>query len=255
MRKHDLHQSAGLLGENVGLNVWEPQYLHINGAFGDAAARSQRVTINAQRGRRFLRLLNAGYSIAEVNSAGSWPSSSARTAVRSPRSFTVDEWMTSGAERYEAMLRPTRPGTYPIHGGVLPLHHGPEPRHGDRQPGRHRRGRDAAPACRAARGDARRPRRRRPPADRPAGPRRDHDDHRSSRARPPARPPELPADRPDGPPPGHTGRRTPKKKPAARKKPLTKQQKERRSERKQVLAERRRRRRAAARKKAARKER
>jgi hypothetical protein len=33
---------------------------------------------------------------------------------RFPASFGIEEWLTSGAERYEALLRPTRPGTYPI---------------------------------------------------------------------------------------------------------------------------------------------
>jgi FtsP/CotA-like multicopper oxidase with cupredoxin domain len=115
VRKHDLNQSAGFLGENVGLNVWEPQYLHINGAFGEAAARSQRVTINARTGQTVcLRLLNAGYSIARVTFGGLEGELIGSDGRPFPRSFKADEWMMSGAERYEAMLRPTRPGTYPI---------------------------------------------------------------------------------------------------------------------------------------------
>jgi FtsP/CotA-like multicopper oxidase with cupredoxin domain len=115
VRKHDLNQSAGFIGENVGLNVWEPQYLHINGAFGDAAARSQRVTINARTGQTVcLRLLNAGYSIAQVRFGGLEGELIGSDGRPFPASFRAHEWMMSGAERYEAMLRPTRPGTYPI---------------------------------------------------------------------------------------------------------------------------------------------
>jgi len=115
VRKHELHQAAGLLGEDAGLNVWEPQYLHINGAFGAAAARSRRVTIDAQTGQTVcLRLLNAGYSVARVTFGGLEARMVGSDGRRLTSSFVVDEWLMSGAERYEALLRPTRPGTYAI---------------------------------------------------------------------------------------------------------------------------------------------
>ena len=260
VRKHDLHQSAGLLGENVGLNVWEPQYLHINGAFGDAAATSKRVTINAQTGQTVcLRLLNAGYSIAEVKFGGLEAELIGSDGRPFPRSFTVDEWMTSGAERYEAMLRPTRPGTYPI---TVEFFHYITGRSLGMVTGKLVvTGEDVTPprARRAARGDARRPCGRRAHADRRAGPRRDHDDHRRHpHARRHARQ-ERARRSPRGPPPGHQVEGA-KKKPVAKRKPLTKKQKEAAERRKQALAkqraaQRRRRRRAAAKKKAARQER
>jgi FtsP/CotA-like multicopper oxidase with cupredoxin domain len=115
VRKHDLNQAAGFDGQDVGLNVWEPQYLHINGAFGDAATTSRRVTIDAQTGQTVcLRLLNAGYSVARVTFGGLEAELIGSDGRAFPASFKVDQWLTSGAERYEALLRPTRPGTYPI---------------------------------------------------------------------------------------------------------------------------------------------
>lgn len=113
--KHGLNQASGFEGEDVGLNVWVPDYLHINGAFGSASERSNRVTIHAQTGQTVaLRLLNAGYTIAKVT----FPMEAEMVGSdgrQFPSSFVVDDWIISGAERYEALLRPMKPGTYPIH--------------------------------------------------------------------------------------------------------------------------------------------
>jgi FtsP/CotA-like multicopper oxidase with cupredoxin domain len=112
--KHELNQAAGFEGEDVGLNVWVPDYLHINGAFGSSSESSRRVTINAQTGQTVaLRLLNAGYSICTVR----FPLDAeliGSDGRQFQQSFVVRDWIMSGAERYEAMLRPTAPGTYPI---------------------------------------------------------------------------------------------------------------------------------------------
>jgi FtsP/CotA-like multicopper oxidase with cupredoxin domain len=59
-----LEHSAGLCGEDVGLNVYRPRYFMVSGVEKNRTALDPRVAIRARRGQRVLiRLLNASYSV------------------------------------------------------------------------------------------------------------------------------------------------------------------------------------------------
>src|SRR5919112_1825490 len=45
--KHELNQAAGLDGEDVGLNLWNPRYFHISGAFHPESLSSPRAAVTA----------------------------------------------------------------------------------------------------------------------------------------------------------------------------------------------------------------
>ena len=64
---HELNHSAGLCGDDVGLNIFRPKYFFVSGAYKNATGTDNRVAITARRGQRILiRLLNASYSVLGV---------------------------------------------------------------------------------------------------------------------------------------------------------------------------------------------
>lgn len=66
-RWRELGHSAGLCGEDVGLNRFEPKYFAISGVFAPNTLNDPRVMVRARRGETILvRLLNASYSILRV---------------------------------------------------------------------------------------------------------------------------------------------------------------------------------------------
>ncbi|MBU6371679.1 MAG: multicopper oxidase domain-containing protein [Alphaproteobacteria bacterium] len=63
-RWRTLGHSAGMCGEDVGLNRFDPKYFCISGVFAPNTLNDPRVMVRAQRGQTVLiRLLNASYSI------------------------------------------------------------------------------------------------------------------------------------------------------------------------------------------------
>jgi FtsP/CotA-like multicopper oxidase with cupredoxin domain len=111
--KHKLKHAAGLHGENVGLNIYHPKYFHINGAFGADALTSPKSSIHAKVGQTILiRILNGGYAPARVSFGGLTGLFVGSDGRRLPTPFTTNEWIMSGAERYDVLITPTVPGTF-----------------------------------------------------------------------------------------------------------------------------------------------
>jgi FtsP/CotA-like multicopper oxidase with cupredoxin domain len=66
-RWRTLGHSAGMCGDDVGLNRFDPKYFCISGVFAPNTLNDPRVMVSAQRGQTVLiRLLNASYSILRV---------------------------------------------------------------------------------------------------------------------------------------------------------------------------------------------
>ncbi len=123
--KHELNHAAGLDGEDAGLNLWEPRYFHISGAFHPDSLTSPRAAVTAAPGQTILaRIINAGYFPqrwsfggleAEVIASDGRPFGSIEEAgppfvILEPQSFRTRELLVGSAERYDLMLRPTRAG-------------------------------------------------------------------------------------------------------------------------------------------------
>lgn len=70
-RWHDLQHSAGLCGDDVGLNIFKPQYFFVTGVHKSKSATDSKVAITARKGQRILiRMLNASYSVLGVKING-----------------------------------------------------------------------------------------------------------------------------------------------------------------------------------------
>lgn len=64
IRNHD----AGMCGEDVGLNRYEPKYFLCSGAFSQTTLTDPRAVVTAKLGQTILiRILNASYSILRIN--------------------------------------------------------------------------------------------------------------------------------------------------------------------------------------------
>jgi len=65
-----LGHNAGLCGEDVGLDQFNPKYFAISGAFAPNTMRDPRAVVRAREGQRILvRLINASYSILRTTLA------------------------------------------------------------------------------------------------------------------------------------------------------------------------------------------
>ena len=134
---HELAHDAGLCGEDVGLNNFDPAYFLIN---GDSQVNGQDMdashppieaqSVTAQRGENvLLRLINATYFPVDID-LGDLPAELIETDGRALRARIDLEGLGVGtpialpagsyptrigsAERFALLVRDAEPGTYPI---------------------------------------------------------------------------------------------------------------------------------------------
>lgn len=121
-RWRELDHQAGLCGEDVGLNLFNPKYFAITGVFAPNTLTDPRVVVRAQRGQRILvRLLNASYStlrtrlgvdalVVGVDGRGL-----GRPGSPWSRPFTIpanQPFELTSAQRYDLIITPPAAGTY-----------------------------------------------------------------------------------------------------------------------------------------------
>lgn len=113
---------AGLCGEDVGLNRFEPKYFLVTGVFNNRTMADPRIVANAKLGQTILiRLLNAAYSVLRttfevdvtvVACDGHRLGKEAWNDVRFIPKGTPIELTTAG--RYDILVTPTARGTYGV---------------------------------------------------------------------------------------------------------------------------------------------
>lgn len=120
-RWHQLgNHDAGLCGEDVGLNRFEPKYFFCSGAFSNNTMTDPRAVVTANVGDRILlRILNASYSILKITlqADATWASCDGHgmglfpwcEQVTLPRGVPFE---LTTAQRYDLLLKPKRAGTY-----------------------------------------------------------------------------------------------------------------------------------------------
>lgn len=116
---HELGHAAGLDGEDVGLNVYRPQFFLINGVFHPETRAAPEVAIEAAVGQTILiRTLDASFFPARFDFGGLEAEVAAsdgrpfRDAQGRFASFRARSLLQATAERYDCILRPDRPGTF-----------------------------------------------------------------------------------------------------------------------------------------------
>lgn len=119
-----LGHSAGLCGEDAGLNVFRPKYFCINGVFAPNTIYDPRVEMRIRRGQTgLIRLLNASYSIVRItlgvdvqcvgyDGHGMGSRNNPWCRPYTIRAGTPFELTT--AQRGEFLIKPTRQGVFPV---------------------------------------------------------------------------------------------------------------------------------------------
>ncbi len=120
----ELGHSAGLCGEDAGLNVFKPKYFVINGVFAPNTMYDPRVSMRIARGKTgLIRLLNASYSVLSVtlgvdvqcvayDGHGLGTRNNPWCRPFTIRAGTPIELTT--ASRCDLLVKPTRQGVYPV---------------------------------------------------------------------------------------------------------------------------------------------
>ena len=115
--KHKLNHAAGLKGQDAGLNLWNPEYFHISGAFHPHSLTDPRAAVTAEVGQTILaRITNGGYFPQRITFGGLEAEVIGSDSRPFPdgRSFKTKSLLVGSAERYMLLLRPTSPGTYVV---------------------------------------------------------------------------------------------------------------------------------------------
>jgi FtsP/CotA-like multicopper oxidase with cupredoxin domain len=121
----ELNHSAGLCGDDAGLNIFKPKYFMISGVPSPKTKTDPRVVINAKVGQRILiRHLNASYSMlctrimgldATIYGADGRPLQHADFPWAKPIFVPAGkEFETTAAARRDLIVVPTKPGVYPV---------------------------------------------------------------------------------------------------------------------------------------------
>jgi FtsP/CotA-like multicopper oxidase with cupredoxin domain len=128
-RWHTLTHAAGLDGEDVGLNRFDPKRFYLLGGNLNQPARTPVKSVTGIRAKRgglptLLRVNNANYFPtlirfdgieAEVFSHDGRPFRDTSRRPSPPISVRTNQLAFGAAERYELLLRPTRRGTFAAH--------------------------------------------------------------------------------------------------------------------------------------------
>jgi FtsP/CotA-like multicopper oxidase with cupredoxin domain len=119
-----LGHSAGLCGEDAGLNVFRPKYFVINGVFAPNTMYDPRVSMRVARGKTgLIRLLNCSYSVLSVTLGidvecvaydGHGMGSRNNPWCRAFKIRAGTPIELTSAQRVDLLVKPTRQGVYPV---------------------------------------------------------------------------------------------------------------------------------------------
>lgn len=120
-----LNHSAGLCGDDAGLNIFRPKYFMCSGVPNPRTKTDPRVVINAKVGQRILiRHLNASYSVVTTTFTGlaatiygadgrplQHPDFPWAKPIQVPAGAPIE---TVAAQRRDIIIIPTKAGVYPV---------------------------------------------------------------------------------------------------------------------------------------------
>ncbi|SFV65712.1 Multicopper oxidase [hydrothermal vent metagenome] len=116
-RWHRLEWDAGTCGEDVGLNLLEPDYFVITGidGSGTSAMNNEPISATVQVGQKLLaRYICAGYHPQHLDFGGLTGTVYISDGRNLPNPIQVTSLDAVSAERYDVIFEPTEPGEYII---------------------------------------------------------------------------------------------------------------------------------------------
>ncbi len=121
-RWHTLSWNAGTCGEDVGLNILNPDYFIITGVdgTGTSAMNTPPISATVQVGQKLLaRYICAGYHPQRIRFGGLTGTAYVSDGRLLPNPVQVTELRAHSGERYDIMFEPTTPGEYIIEADVI----------------------------------------------------------------------------------------------------------------------------------------